>query len=172
MPMENIPQPEFIGLRPGLRLRAFHGLSPREEAEALRWYQDPELVRLVDGPDAKPYSPENLAGMYRFLDNGNELYWIEVEDGSGFRMVGDVSLCPSGDMPIVIDPAFQRQGIGKAAVGALIDRARSLGFQAMDVKEIYHYNTGSRRLFQSFGFRESGKTEHGNSYRLELHGNM
>ena len=49
---------------------------------------------------------------------------------------------------------------------ALVDRAKSLCWDSLHVREIYSYNEGSRRLFTSLGFQESGKTKLGYSYTL------
>ena len=44
MPIDGVIQPEIIQIEPGLRLRSFDGKFDF----ALEWYQDPELVYLVD----------------------------------------------------------------------------------------------------------------------------
>ncbi len=164
MPIEGIVQPDFLAVSPALRLRKYDGIF----AFALPWYQEEELVRLVDGPDAKPYDMERLARMYAYLNDHGELYWIEERQGAGFSPIGDVTLCRE-DMPIVLGPDSCRgRGVGKAVVLALIGRARALGWSHAAVREIYSYNAASQRLFLSCGFRETGKTELGSSYRLEL----
>ncbi len=164
MPIEGIVQPEILPVSPALRLRKYDG----KHDFALPWYQDRELVRLVDGPDAAPYDGEKLARMYSYLDGHGELYWIEGKSGPGFTPIGDVTLCRE-DLPIVIGPgACRGKGVGKAVVSALIRRARSLCWDHMAVREIYSYNTASQRLFLSCGFREAEKTELGSGYRLEL----
>lgn len=166
MPIEGIPQPETVAVSPTLRLRKF---DPREDCSfALPWYQDEELVRLVDGADAAVYTIERLLGMYRYLDQHGELYWIEELRDGVFVPVGDVTL-EREDMPIVIGPGDCRgRGIGRAVVRALLRRAGELGWDHAAVREIYSYNTASQRLFLSCGFRESGKTDSGASYRREL----
>ena len=74
MPMENIVQPDAIMVDESLRLRRF---DCGDHAFALEWYQDAELVKLVDGVDV-PYSPEKLEAMYSYLDKHGELYFIEI----------------------------------------------------------------------------------------------
>lgn len=169
MPINHISQPEYISLGPGLRLRRFSGLTPALSASALAWYRNPETARLVDGPSAKPYTPERLERMYSYLHQNGELYWIEEDRGQGFAPIGDVCLLPGGDLPIVVGPEERRgRGIGRRVVRALIARARELDFPAMTVKEIYRYNEGSRRLFLSCGFREGERTPEGSRFVLDL----
>ncbi len=170
MPLEDAAQPEILPVSPTLRLRRYTSRSSEADfAIALPWYQDAELVRLVDGPDAKPYDTvKKLAGMYTYLDSHGELYWIEELQNGKFAPVGDVTL-QREDMPIVLGPASCRgRGIGKAVIRALILRAKALGWDHAAVHEIYSYNTASQKLFLSCGFREAGKTRLGNSYRLEF----
>ena len=63
---------------------------------------------------------------------------------------------------------YRGREIGKDVVLALKGRAKALGFDSMNVREIYDYNEGSKRLFESMGFVVSGKTEKGHAYRLNL----
>lgn len=161
--MENIVQPGIIEIEPGLRLRAFDG----KYDFALDWYQDPELVYLVDGV-RRPYSRETLTAMYAYLDQHGELYFIELKREGRFVPVGDVTFWQD-DMPIVLgDPACRGKGIGRKVIGALIERARALGFAYLRVGEIYDWNLPSQKCFTAMGFVPYEKTERGNRYRLVL----
>lgn len=163
MPMENIAQPDVIDIEPGLRLRAFDG----KYDFAFDWYQDPELVYLVDGV-RRPYSRETLTAMYAYLHKHGELYFIEIIKDGQFIPVGDVTFW-ADDMPIVLgDPKCRGRGIGRKVVGALIRRARSLGFSHLRVGEIYDWNTASQKCFTAMGFVPSEKTQKGSSYLLKL----
>ena len=77
MPIKGIEQPQLIDVAPGLRLRRFDG----EYAFALAWYQDGETLYLVDGK-REPYTMERLEGMYRWLDERGELYFIAAGSSS------------------------------------------------------------------------------------------
>lgn len=163
MPIEGIIQPEIIQIEPGLRLRRFDGKFDF----ALEWYLDPEIVYLVDGV-REPYSPEKLKGMYAYLYKRGELYFIEIERNGAFVPVGDVTFWQD-DMPIVIgDPECRGKGIGKKVVGALIERGRALGYDALRVEEIYDWNPASQKCFISMGFNPYEKTEKGSKYVLVL----
>ena len=154
MPIQNITQPETLVIGDDLRLRKYDG----SHGCALSWYQDPELVWLVDGVRT-PYTPEKLGNMYRYLNNRGELYFIEVREGDTFRPIGDVTFWQE-DMPVVIgEPAYRGRGIGRKVIAALVERGRSLGYDELYVNEIYRYNARSRRCFESAGFQVCGETD-------------
>ena len=163
MPIEGVTQPERIAVNAGLRLRRYDG----RHAFALPWYQDPETVLLVDG-DEKLYTPDLLKRMYAWQNGHGELYWIEISEYSLWRPVGDVWLAPDDFAVVIGESSRRRGGLGRAAVSALVDRARTLGWDRVRVGEIYDFNAASQRLFTSLGFREEAKTGKGHSYVLAL----
>ena len=163
MPIKGIEQPQLIDVAPGLRLRRFDG----EYAFALAWYQDGETLYLVDGK-REPYTMERLEGMYRWLDERGELYFIELLRGGEFVPVGDVTFWQE-DMPIVIGERAERgRGIGRRVVATLCERARSLGWSELFVEEIYDWNTASQKCFEAAGFEKYKKTARGWAYKKAL----
>ena len=163
MAIQGVEQPELIQIDESLRLRKFDGVYDF----ALEWYQDLELVWMVDG-DRVPYTPELLTRMYTWLDNEGELYFIEALENSIYKPIGDVTFRQE-DMPIVIaDPKYRRKGIGRKIILALVQRGRDLGYDHLCVEEIYDWNEASKRCFESVGFFPDKKTEKGMSYRMTL----
>ena len=163
MPIPDISQPEVLAVAEELRLRKFD----EDYGFALSWYQDPEMVWLVDGK-REAYTLEKLGRMYRYLNDRGELYFIEALADGGWTPIGDVTFRQE-DMPIVIgDPAFRGKGIGKAVISALIRRGRELGYQTLGVEEIYDWNIASRKCFESCGFQVCEKTEKGSRFLLAL----
>ena len=163
MPISGVIQPELIPISDDLRLRKFDG----DYDVALPWYQDRETVRLVDGKE-DPYTPDRIKRMYDYLEEHGELYWIEYRMGEGFAPIGDVTFWQD-DMPIVIgEKALRGKGIGRKVVAALCRRARELGYERIYVDEIYDFNIGSRRCFESVGFVPYEETEKGARYMLKL----
>lgn len=163
MAIEGVVQPEFIEIDEALRLRRFDG----QFSFALAWYQDGETNYLVDGK-REPYDPARLAAMYRYLAERGELYFIEAAENGSYRPIGDVTFWQE-DMPIVIgERKYRGKGIGRRVVSALVQRGRELGYEQLEVDEIYDWNEGSRRCFESVGFRAYEKTEKGSRYRLFL----
>lgn len=163
MPIPGVEQPEIIQISRDLRLRKFDDVY----GFAFAWYQDPDTVYLVDG-NSEPYTMGKVGGMYHFLDKRGELYFIEAAEPEGWKPIGDVTFWKD-DLPIVIgDPAYRGRQIGRGVIGALIGRGRELGYTQLYVDEIYDYNTGSRKCFESMGFRAYEKTEKGSRFVLEL----
>ena len=163
MAIQGIEQPALILIDESLRLRKYDGVHDF----ALEWYLDEETVYLVDG-SRDPYSMEQLGGMYRYLNNAGELYFIEVLENGTYKPIGDVTFWQE-DMPIVIgDPAYRGKGIGRKVISALIERGKSLGYDHLAVGEIYDWNEVSRRCFESVGFVAYEKSEKGSSYKLTL----
>lgn len=163
MAIQGIEQPEIIQVNASIRLRKYDG---KNEA-ALQWYQDVETVYLVDGK-REPYTMERLNRMYDYLNNAGELFWIEAAEQDAYRPIGDVTFWQK-DMPIVIgDRNYRGKRIGRKIVSVLVDRAKALGYDYLEVAEIYNWNEGSRRCFESIGFKAFEKTEKGARYKLYL----
>ena len=163
MAIQGIKQPAVIQIDETLRLRRFDGIFDF----ALDWYQDEEMVYLVDGKK-QTYSMEKLEQMYSYLNDMGELYFIEVLEDGKYRPIGDVTFWQE-DMPIVIgEQNYRGKGIGRKIIAALADRGRELGYDKLYVEEIYAYNEGSRRCFESVGFKAYEKTEAGARYVMAL----
>ena len=161
--IQGIEQPEIIQIDNTLRLRKYDGVHDFAE----EWYLDEETVYLVDGK-RDPYTIERLGGMYRYLHTAGELYFIEVFENGTYKPIGDVTFWQE-DMPIVIgDPAYRGKGIGRKVIFALTQRGKELGYDHLEIGEIYDWNEGSRRCFESVGFVAYEKSEKGSSYRLSL----
>ncbi len=161
--IQGIEQPEIIRIDERLRLRKYDGVHDF----ALAWYQDEETVWLVDGK-RDPYTMQRLGGMYRYLNDAGELYFIEVCENGTYKPIGDVTFWQE-DMPIVIgDPNYRGKGIGRKIISALVRRGRALGYDYLCVEEIYDWNEGSRRCFESVGFAAYEKTTKGAAYRIIL----
>lgn len=154
---------DMLQIEDTLRLHRFDG----DYGLAFEWYQDPETVLLVDGK-AKPYSYETLTNMYNYLNNKGELYFIEVNENGKWKPIGDVTFWQE-DMPIVIgEREYRGKGIGKKVVSALVERGKAMGYNKLYVGEIYDFNIGSQKCFESVGFRSYEKTEQGSRYVLNL----
>ncbi len=161
MPINNIVQPLFIEVDESIRLRRFDG----QYQFALSWYQDSELVWLVDGIKA-PYTMQKLTDMYHYLNNHGELYFIEKLIADQYRPIGDVTLNRQ-NIPIVIgDKTMRRRGIAQRVIKRLLSRAQQLGYKELCIAEIYDWNLPSQKCFQKLGFKPYKKTEKGSSYKL------
>ena len=163
MAIQGVQQPEIIQIDDTLRLRKYDGVHDF----ALEWYKDEETVYLVDGK-RDPYTMPRLKGMYEYLNDAGELYFIEVMENGTYKPIGDVTFWQE-DMPIVIgEPNYRGKGIGRRVILALIQRGKILGYDHLEVGDIYDWNEGSRRCFESLGFTPYEKTNKGHSYRMSL----
>ena len=163
MAIQGIEQPAIIPIDESLRLRKFDGVYDF----ALEWYRDAETVYLVDGK-CDLYTMERLKGMYEYLNDAGELYFIEVLETDTWKPIGDVTFWQE-DMPIVIgDRNYRGKKIGRKVVSALAERGKELGYDHLEIGEIYDWNESSRRCFESVGFVAYEKTEKGAKYRLLL----
>lgn len=131
-------------------------------------YKDRETVRMVDGPNAEPYDLPRLQAMVRYMAEHGEFFMIErLTSDHAWMSIGDAGL-QARAVPIVLAPAHRRQGIGRAVLRTLIDRAREQGWRTVEVSEIYDYNVASRRTYASLGFVAVEQTDLGHRYRLNL----
>lgn len=163
MAIQGIEQPEIIQIDHTLRLRKYDGSC----AFALPWYQDTDMVSLVDGKK-EIYTMEKLEQMYKYLNDIGELYFIEILENGKYQPIGDVTFWKQ-DMPIVIgEQLYRGRGIGRKVITALANRGRKLGYHKIYVEEIYNYNEGSKRCFESVGFRVYERTKQGARYVMEL----
>ncbi|MGL5752508.1 MAG: GNAT family N-acetyltransferase [Paraclostridium sp.] len=163
MPIKNIIQPEYINISSEIRLLKYDGKIDF----ALDWYQDEETLMLVEGRD-EPYDIKRLSRMYNYLNQQGELYFIEYKICDKYVEIGDVTFSAE-DMPIVIgNKSYRGYGIGKKVVLKLIERGKELGYKKLFVNEIYNYNIGSQKLFESVGFKKYEKTIKGYRYSLDL----
>ncbi|MET3643730.1 RimJ/RimL family protein N-acetyltransferase [Streptococcus gallinaceus] len=148
-----------------IRLRPY--LEGEDVLFALPWYQDRELVYMVDGVK-ELYSVEKLVRMYGYLSQHGKLYFIEVWENDSWKTIGDVTLSQE-DLPIVIgDAAYRGRGLGKQVLQLAIEEAKRMGWTSLAVREIYDYNLASQKCFQAVGFVPVRKTEKGWSYQLQL----
>ena len=163
MAMPGEEQPAYIQINDTLRLRRYDGTADF----AFAWYQDPELVYLVDGV-RKLYDRETLYNMYNYLDAHGELYFIEALEDGGYVPIGDVAFSET-DLPIVIgEPEYRGRGVGRLVIRSLMERGRQLGFQRLSVREIYDWNTASIRCFTACGFDPVARTDKGWRYEAKL----
>lgn len=163
MPIQGVKQPDIIQIDTNIRLRKYDGIFDFAHI----WYQDTELVYLVDGIK-EAYTYQKLTGMYQYLNAHGELYFIEAMENGDYLPIGDVTFSKE-DMPIVIgDIRYRGRGIGGRVIAARIQRGRELGYSRLYVKEIYEYNAASRKCFEKAGFCMCEKTDKGGRFVKDI----
>lgn len=123
----------------------------RNDAASLPWYQDLDVCKQVDNRDT-PYDVELLHGMYDYLSTHGDCYYIEYNG----VLVGDVSLRDNGEIAIVVCKEYQNKHIGRRCVMDMLKLAKEKGM-AKVTANIYSFNTQSRRMFLSIGFRQTAE---------------
>ncbi|MDF2910221.1 MAG: histone acetyltransferase [Sporolactobacillus laevolacticus] len=158
-------QPDNLYISQKLRLGKFQEIVP----QALSWYQDEQILRLISRQNIAPYDQTRLKRMYDYLNGRGELYYIEYMTGNRFIKIGDVTLMPH-DLPIVIgNPKFRGKGIARQIIHGLVARTFAQGMTEVYVEDIYNDNIGSQRAFEKCGFTRDKKTIFGHSYHLLAH---
>lgn len=163
---EPISPVQYLMVKENIRLRPV-GLDDVDIA--MPWYQDMEVLKYTAGIERNiPYDRETVKSMYHYLMNIGECYIIEVKEKSSWIPVGDVTLSEE-TIPIVIGKKeYWGRGIAKQVLLYLIRRAKDIGYTRIRAKEIYDYNYRSLNLFNSLGFTEVRKTEHGIEMELRF----
>ncbi|HFI0734450.1 TPA: GNAT family N-acetyltransferase [Streptococcus suis] len=161
MAITGIEQADILEIDKQVRLRRYDG----QHDFAFEWHQDLELVWLVDG-NKEPYTLDRLNRMYGYLATNGECYFIEILENGQFLPIGDVTLLRDDFAIAIGDKRYWNKGIGTKVLQRMVERARKVGLEEILVKEIYDWNTGSRKLFEKCGFEAVEKTQKGWSYRL------
>ena len=157
---------QFLMVIENIRLRP---ISLDDVDIAMPWYQDMEVLKYTAGIERNiPYDRETVKNMYQYLMNIGECYIIEVIEKSSWIPVGDVTLSEE-TIPIVIGrKEYWGRGIAKEVLLYLIQRAKDIGYTRIRAKEIYDLNHRSLNLFNSLGFTEVRKTDHGIEMELRF----
>lgn len=100
----------------------------------------------------------NSEGRYPYLvavdsDNDKVVGWASVSTYRPRECYAGI-----GEFSIYVHEDYRKSGVGKVLLPALIEAAEAAGFWKL-VSRIFLFNTGSRRLCESFGFREVGVYE-------------
>lgn len=151
MPFDGVLQDDDIRLRP---------INENTDIEAaLEWYRDKEVLYYSEGSESAVFDRNRVLKMYSYLARIGELYIIDVLSEGKWLPIGDVTLSDS-TIPIVIgDRRYRSRGFGERVISLIIQRARELGWQELNVRCIYDNNERSLRLFLNAGFERKESYE-------------
>lgn len=150
MPFDGIEQPDVIVLSGNYRLKKYDGAYEK----ALAGYQDPVVYQNSEGifdPQKKP-DLNYVRGMFSYLDNAGELYFIEALEDGQYIAVGDVTAKPENPPIAIWQERYRGKGLGKLAMQAVIDRLRALGFRRITGSAVYRWNPASLAMHKALGF--------------------
>jgi ribosomal-protein-alanine N-acetyltransferase len=121
-----------------------------------------ELERILFGAGAWTYGmlADELAGLGRWYVVAELAGPEAMRYGAGRRpVIGYAGLWFDGDvaqvMTIGVDPEYQRLGVGRELLRALVDRSRQLGASAV-LLEVRVDNEPALALYRAFGFEQIG----------------
>lgn len=117
--------------------------------EALKWYQDKDVVKQVDNRD-ELYTVDLLNAMYNYLSTYGSCYYIRYNG----KLVGDVALRNDKEVCIVVCKEFQNKHIGRRCILDMVDLAREKGFDEVTAR-IYPFNMQSIKMFETIGFTQA-----------------
>ena len=166
MPLPNIYQPEIIDINQNIRLRKYDG----NYQIGLPWYQDPYVYNNSEGifDDLKKPDLDYIKGMYSWLNENGELYFIEILESDRYMPIGDITIKPENP-PIAIGVRqYRGLGIGKLVMKAVIGRLRMLGYKKIFNSTVYKWNVVSQKMHEDLGFICVNQTENENIYDLVL----
>ncbi|HMO55879.1 MAG TPA: GNAT family N-acetyltransferase [Roseiflexaceae bacterium] len=144
-------------------LMEFGGALPKDDWIYLEDdLRNPEIItRLVNA-----HAAENWRQVVAVADNGCIVGYSAVRRLSGWSShVGDIQL--------IIDPAWRRQGLGTVLARAICDAARALGV-AKVIVEIMAEQVGGHAIFERLGFSVEGtfashaRDRHGHCHDLHV----
>jgi RimJ/RimL family protein N-acetyltransferase len=165
MAIRDIIQPHTIQIDEYLRLRE---TNRTDWEKALPWYQNQSILHYSEGVTGKVYDMDIINRMYKYLSKIGELYFIEINEENHWKTIGDATLSEV-NMPIVIgEEKYWGKGIGKKVISKLIERAKEIKLERINIPTIYTYNERSQNLFKAMGFVEVSSNDREKVFELKL----
>ena len=141
-----------------------------------QWFSDPDTRRYLGGPDwpasmlergeqavGSEFRGAVQTGVYRYLARarGRAVGYIDCgtfdrcticsSEGPDGPIITESLDVPTGSIAFVIDPALRRRGLGRAMIGALLERSELRSVELFEAG-VEPGNTASRRCLQVAGF--------------------
>lgn len=150
MPFNNILQPEIININEKKHLRKYDG----NYEQALIGYQNPYVYQNSEGifnDDEKP-DLNYVKGMFEWLNNNGELYFIEFWERDAFYTIGDVTIKDVNPPIAIWYEKYRGIGIGTLVMKVVIERLKTLGFTKITGSTVYKWNKVSQKMHEKLGF--------------------
>ena len=166
MPIRNIEQPIVIEVDENIRLLKYNG----NYEIALSGYQDPYVYKNSEGifDDAKKPNINYIKGMFEWLNNNGELYYIQIREGQGFILIGDVTVKDVNPPITIWYEKYRGIGIGTKVMKTVIKRLKELGYDKITGTTVYKWNEFSQRMHEKLGFIKIDENEDEYIYELNI----
>ena len=166
MPIRNIEQPIVIKVDENIRLLKYNG----NYEIALSGYQDPYVYQNSEGifDDTKKPDLEYIKGMFKWLNNNGELYYIQVKDGQDYISIGDVTIKDVNPPITIWYGKYRGIGIGIKVMKIVIKRLKELGYEKITGTTVYKWNESSQRMHEKLGFVKVDENDDEYIYELNL----
>ena len=166
MPINNIKQPFIIEIDDSLRLLKYNG----NYEEALTGYQDPYVYQNSEGifDDTKKPDINYIKGMFEWLNNNGELYYIQIREGQDFISIGDVTIKDVNPPIAIWYGKYRGIGIGTKVMKTVIKRLKELGYDKITGTTVYKWNESSQQMHEKLGFVKVNDNDDEYIYELNL----
>lgn len=166
MPIKCIEQPHIIYIDNSLRLIKYNG----NYAIALEGYQDPYVYQNSEGifDDSKKPNMDYIKGMFEWLNNNGELYYIQIREGQNFVFIGDITIKDINPPITIWYEKYRGIGIGTKVMKAVIQRLKDLGYEKIIGTTVYKWNESSQKMHEKLGFMKVDENQDEYIYELNL----
>lgn len=166
MSIKNIEQPAVIEIDDDIRLLKYNG----DYDIALIGYQDPYVYQNSEGifDDTKKPDINYIKGMFEWLNNNGELYYIQIREGQDFISIGDVTIKDVNPPIAIWYGKYRGIGIGTKVMKIVIKRLKELGYEKITGTTVYKWNESSQRMHEKLGFVKVNENEDEYIYELPL----
>ena len=166
MPLKKIIQPDIITIDQNIRLRKYDG----NYQQALIFYQDPYIYYNSEGilDDDKKPNMDYVKGMFEWLNDNGELYFIESNKNDQYITIGDVTIKDENPPICIWMKEYRNLGIGTKVMQIVIKRLKDLGYKRVYGSTVYKWNKVSQKMHEKLGFKIVNETEHEYDYELLL----
>ena len=166
MPIKNIEQSAVIEIDDDIRLLKYNG----DYDIALIGYQDPYVYQNSEGifDDTKKPDINYIKGMFEWLNNNGELYYIQIREGQDFISIGDVTIKDVNPPIAIWYGKYRGIGIGTKVMKIVIKRLKELGYEKITGTTVYKWNESSQRMHEKLGFVKVDENEDEYIYELPL----
>ena len=166
MPINNIKHPFIIEIDDSLRLLKYNG----NYEEALTGYQDPYVYQNSEGifDDNKKPDINYIKGMFEWLNNNGELYYIQIKEKEDYISIGDVTIKDVNPPITIWYKEYRGVGIGTKVMKTVIKRLKELGYEKITGTTVYKWNKSSQKMHEKLGFLKIDENADEFIYELTL----